>query len=640
MSNARAARMAERTRKHEEAAARVMDGFVRTPAGLADDLVSGHRDMGAFTRGARILEPSAGDGAIVRAILECDRDVTVIAVEPNGKRADALDALAGEAKHAGRVIVFRGTLEQYAEHVAWCREHPTAEVAGLPATMHGDPFDGVIMNPPFGDSSRDLVWIDHVRTAWGMLRDGALLASIVPPSYATSGFRAQRDFRTWAESNGATYAKLPGQPFAESGTGTQAGVLTVPRPMPARADGLPTWLYAPAAGVPVPVRGLPVTTSAGALTMPVQEYSDFADGSRPRVLRYSGTCHACGRCCWSHDDRHDAAAFEATTVDAAEHAAAGPSVVLCLEHGTGGEETAAALAAVAPHWTPDADADADPLADAGPIVYPFDLDAGTWATVRGADARGWVFTITGRVMCTPERVADLGDAVAFRFGRVGVTLRTVRGWTVELYALEDQRVTVRDVLADAVPAPAAEPLPDWMPQPAAGRPLATAGSAERLAESAAMAAHHQAAADTARAHVVGGSTVVARTTYGAPVIVAQARRIDITDDNPPAGAWVADPAATPVGATVTVYGIRSGQDDEMVRRERVTLDYDTAAEAQELADEIAAREPLAPGMAVRVLVSRDSVNHEYATADRPAPVIEPAAVFVSAWSSWTQPALI
>jgi predicted RNA methylase len=255
MTTARTARMTERTRKHREAAARTMDGFVRTPAGLADDLVSGHRDIGALPRGARVLEPSAGDGAIVRAILENERDAVVIAVEPNHERADALDTLAGE--HPGQVIVFRGTLEQYAEHVAWCRKHPAAEVAGLPATMHGDPFDAVIMNPPFGDSTRDLVWIDHVRAAWELLRPGALLVSIVPPGYAFRADKAHRGFRTWAESHGATFAKLDGQPFAESGTGTSAGVLTLPRqlavsricpdwreldPRAKTLPGLPLWL--------------------------------------------------------------------------------------------------------------------------------------------------------------------------------------------------------------------------------------------------------------------------------------------------------------------------------------------------------------------------------------------------------------
>lgn len=456
MASKRTAMIDRRTQKHRDAAARAYDGFVRTPAGLADDLVSGHRDMGAFPRGARILEPSAGDGAIVRAILENDRDTHVTAVEPNDPRADALDALAAE--FPGRVTVVRSRFEDYAESYA------------------GEPFDAVIMNPPFGDSSRDLVWIDHVRAAWELLRPGALLVSIVPPGYAFRSDRAHREFRTWAESHGATFEKLPGQPFAESGTGTSAGVLTIPRAMPARPDGLPSWLYQPAAGVPVAVRGLPVTTAVGALMMPVQEYDDWADGSRPRVLRYAGTCHACGRCAWSHDDRHDAAAFEASTVDAAEHGQAGPSVVLCLGCGTCGDATAAALAAVAPYWTPDPDA--DPLAEDGPIAYPLDLAAGSWATVRGIDARGWVFTLTGRVMADPERVTDLGESASFRDERIAVHIRTARGIDAELYCLESSRVIPRDVLADAIPTPSGTPAPFGMPQPAAGRPLAARDAIE------------------------------------------------------------------------------------------------------------------------------------------------------------------
>ncbi len=470
----------KRTRRHREAAARAMDGFVRTPAVLADELVSGHRDMGSFAPGARILEPSAGDGALVRAILEDDRDVMVVAVEPNGERADALDLLSAE--HPGRVSVVRSRFEDYVD------------------TYTGAPFDGVIMNPPFGDSQRADVWIDHVRAAWELMTPGGVLVSIVPPSYAYRADRRHREFREWATGHGATFRRIPGQPFAESGTGTGAGVLTLPRPMPARPDGLPTWIHAPAAGVPVPVRGLPVTTAVGALSMPVQEYSDSFDGYRPRVLRYAGTCHACGRCCWTHDDRHDAAAFEASTVDAAGHGHAGPSVVLCLEHSTCKHATAAALAAAAPYWTPDPDA--DPCAEPGPIVYPLDLDTGIWATVRGVDGRGEVFAITGRVMCTPEHVPDLGGDVSFRDQRVGVTLRTVRGWTVELYPLEDSRVIVRDVPTDVVPAPAAEPLPFWMPQPAAGRPLALPDAAVREAEATALAEHHRVAAETARAHPV------------------------------------------------------------------------------------------------------------------------------------------
>jgi hypothetical protein len=218
--------------------------------------------------------------------------------------------------------------------------------------------------------------------------------------------------------------------------------------------------------------------------------------------------------------------FEADTIDAVEHESAGPSVVLCLEHGMCGESTAAAIAAAAPYWTPDPNA--DPTADEWPEVYPLDLAAGSWATVRGVDARGWNFTITGRVMSDPEHVYVEG--VAFPNDRVAVHLRTARGVDVELYPREDNRVMVRDVLADAVPKPTRELIPFGMPQPARGRPLATPDSARWLAEAAETAAHHRAAADTAPAHMVDGSTVVAPAGGDAPVIVAHVARIDLTTE--------------------------------------------------------------------------------------------------------------
>lgn len=470
MTSKRAATIAQRTKKHTDAAARATDGFVRTPASLADDIVSGHRDIGALPPGARVLEPSAGDGALVRAILDNDADAHVVAVEPNGPRADALDAIDGEKpEYAGRVTVFRGTLEDFAAHVEWCR----GPGAGSNRTADGEPFDAAIMNPPFGDSSRADVWIDHVRIVWGMLRDGAQLVSIVPPSYAFRGDKAHKGFRAWAESNGASYEALPGQPFAESGTGTRAGVLTVNRPMPARPDGLPTWLAGvPAVGAPVAVR-YPIVTSVGALTMPVQEYSDWSDGHRPRVIRYVGTCYGCARCVWEHDDRHDAAVWEANGIDADGHGQSGPSVLVCLDHASDAAMDAAALRAVAPYWTTAADQAATD--QAAPVVYPMDLAAGAWATVTGPDHRGWMFTITGRVMADPERAPHLPE-LAFPADHVTVRLRTARGTDMELYPLETSRVTVRDVPADVVPVPLVgptEPLkPSATPAPAPVTPAA------------------------------------------------------------------------------------------------------------------------------------------------------------------------
>jgi hypothetical protein len=445
MSSKRTALIERRTQVHRDAAARATDGFVRTPVKLADEIVSGHRDIGALPRGARVLEPSAGDGPIVRAILDNDRDAHVVAIEPNDGRADALDAIPGERdEYAGRVTVVRSQFEAYA------------------AAYTGELFDAAALNPPWSDSSRDLVWIDHVRAAWELLRPGGVLVAIVPPSYAFRTDRAHSEFRTWVEGCGGRFEKLAGQPFAESGTGVSAGVLTVPRPMPARPDGLPGWLFRPAAGVPVPVPGLPVVTSVGALTMPVQEYDDRWDGSRPRVIRYAGECYGCRRCVWQHDDRTDAAGWEACTLEASEHGQAGPSVALCLECYSNGDPVwADALRAVAPYWSPAPDgADND-----GPAVYPLDLAAGNWATVRGPNRDGEVSTLTGRLMADPEPAGHVGG-VAFPDDRVTVRLRTAGGRDMELYPLHDQRVIVRDVPADVVPTPAEASAPALPAAPA------------------------------------------------------------------------------------------------------------------------------------------------------------------------------
>jgi hypothetical protein len=66
--------VARRARKHQDALDRTTDGFVRTPAALAEEIVSGHPEMGCLPPGACALEPSAGDGALARAILDADAD--------------------------------------------------------------------------------------------------------------------------------------------------------------------------------------------------------------------------------------------------------------------------------------------------------------------------------------------------------------------------------------------------------------------------------------------------------------------------------------------------------------------------------------------------------------------------------------
>jgi hypothetical protein len=443
----RTARMNERASKHRDAADRATDGFVRTPDALAEDLAMHHRDLGHLSDGARVLEPSAGDGAMVAAILEHNRYVHVDAVEPNERRAAALDALA--ARYPGQVTVHRATFEDYA--------------AAHPPTR----FDAVIMNPPFGTSARAEVWMDHVRLAHGMLHTGGQVLSVVPGSYEHRSGKAAREFRAWAQEQGSRFELLPGGAFTASGTGVVTGVLTVNRPMPPHPDGTPSWIWRPTPGVPVASHNAD-TSALAAGRWPVQEYPDRWDGRRPRVIRYSGTCHGCGRPLWEHDDRADASVWEARRLDASEFGQAGPSVQLCLECCNDAPLYEAAIAAMAPYWTADANADplTDPPGGPGPRVYPLDLAAGLWVTVQGVDRRGISRTLTGRVMADPvhepER-AEMGDDG--RGPRVVLELRTATGFDYRLYARESDRVIVRDVAADVIPASKGD-REDWTPPPA------------------------------------------------------------------------------------------------------------------------------------------------------------------------------
>jgi hypothetical protein len=63
------------------------EGYVPTPAALAEELTTHpYSDLGRMPAGSRVLEPSAGDGALVRAILDANDTIEVVALEPNVQR--------------------------------------------------------------------------------------------------------------------------------------------------------------------------------------------------------------------------------------------------------------------------------------------------------------------------------------------------------------------------------------------------------------------------------------------------------------------------------------------------------------------------------------------------------------------------
>lgn len=177
--------------------ARRTEGYVATPDRLAGEVV----DLLRLRPGMSVLEPSAGCGALLRAVLRTEPDITLTAVEPNADRVRPV------ARELG-LTVFVQRFEDYA------REQHHA----------GRRFDRVVMNPPFAIPGEPAVWIDHVRLAWSLLAPAGRLVSIVPAGFAYRKDDRHVAMRKLVAEHGGWSDIAPGA-FRPSGTDVHAAVL-------------------------------------------------------------------------------------------------------------------------------------------------------------------------------------------------------------------------------------------------------------------------------------------------------------------------------------------------------------------------------------------------------------------------------
>lgn len=177
-----------------------------TPAELADKLVE-NADVGSYER---VLEPSAGEGAIVRALLRrrCER-ITAIENDPHG-----IEMLGHLARRVNR-------------------DHASAPLIVVPRdffdvtpSMFPGLFDAVVMNPPFSAAQE----VEHVLHAWEFVKPGGVLVSVM-----SGGAETRRDGRyavltRFLVENGAVIERLPDRSFEEAGTGVATVLVTVRKP--------------------------------------------------------------------------------------------------------------------------------------------------------------------------------------------------------------------------------------------------------------------------------------------------------------------------------------------------------------------------------------------------------------------------
>lgn len=189
-----------------EVGTRAERGFFPTSAELSKRLVAELAllplsGVGAL-EGMRVLEPSAGDGDIVEAMLFAGA-AEVVVCEIDDKQRAALYSMNR------RVAVAAGDF---------------FDMPLLPA------FDAVGMNPPFAKDPNGHDAIDHVSRAFRFLKPGGRLASILPSGVRYREDRKHTAFRDWIDSIDGTMVDLPDGSFKAAGTNVSTVLVTVIAP--------------------------------------------------------------------------------------------------------------------------------------------------------------------------------------------------------------------------------------------------------------------------------------------------------------------------------------------------------------------------------------------------------------------------
>jgi phospholipid N-methyltransferase len=166
--------------------------FFETPSELADKLVN----LADLKENDIVLEPSAGQGAIIEAILRKNIDCQVLAIE---------------LMEANSLI-----LNKKGFH------HEVGDFLMIP---NQPVYDKIIANPPF-TANQD---IDHVKHMYELLKCGGKLVSIASEHWKNSNNKKETEFRNWLSEVNANIENIPRGAFKTSGTSVGGVIITITR---------------------------------------------------------------------------------------------------------------------------------------------------------------------------------------------------------------------------------------------------------------------------------------------------------------------------------------------------------------------------------------------------------------------------
>lgn len=164
--------------------------FFATPARLADKMVL----LADLKEQESVLEPSAGQGAIIEAILRIGPKVTIQCYEISAINRKFLEKL--ECSIEG---------EDFFEAADTFK------------------YDKIIANPPFSGNQD----ISHIYAMWDRLEKGGRLVALTSPHWTFAKDRKCERFREWVKEEGAYIEEVPKGTFKESGTLSRSFLIRV-----------------------------------------------------------------------------------------------------------------------------------------------------------------------------------------------------------------------------------------------------------------------------------------------------------------------------------------------------------------------------------------------------------------------------
>lgn len=148
-----------------------------------------------------VLEPSAGDGAIVKAILSHEPGLCVHVFELMPQNRDLL------SKIEDCILVGEDFLNNSFDHNLQ--------------------FDRIIANPPFSNNQD----IDHIREMYRRLKRGGILVSIASKHWQFASGKKEVAFKDWLGSLDADIEEIPAGDFKESGTNVSTCIIKIRKPV-------------------------------------------------------------------------------------------------------------------------------------------------------------------------------------------------------------------------------------------------------------------------------------------------------------------------------------------------------------------------------------------------------------------------